>query len=43
LEHAANSNIVVAASDDPEVVAKFSRVVELNQGRVERIADAPVR
>jgi putative ABC transport system ATP-binding protein len=41
LAHAAKSNIVVAASDDPEVVARFSRVVDLNQGRVERITDAP--
>jgi putative ABC transport system ATP-binding protein len=34
LEHAAKSNIVVVASDDPEVVATFPQVVELDRGRI---------
>jgi ABC-type lipoprotein export system ATPase subunit len=41
LDHASRSNIVVAASDDPEVIARFSRVVELNNGRIEGIVETP--
>jgi ABC-type lipoprotein export system ATPase subunit len=36
LDHAAKSNIVVVASDDPEVVAAFPQVVELDRGRITR-------
>jgi ABC-type lipoprotein export system ATPase subunit len=46
LDHAAKSNIVVVASDDPEVVARFPLVVELNRGRIKRTGNAtdePVR
>ncbi len=34
LAHATTRNIVVVASDDPEIVAAFPRVVELNRGRI---------
>jgi putative ABC transport system ATP-binding protein len=34
MAHAAGPNIVVVASDDPEIVAAFPRVVELDQGRI---------
>jgi ABC-type lipoprotein export system ATPase subunit len=34
MAHAAGPNIVVVASDDPEIVAAFPRVVELNRGRI---------
>jgi putative ABC transport system ATP-binding protein len=34
MAHAAGPNIVVVASDDPEIVGAFPRVVELNRGRI---------
>jgi putative ABC transport system ATP-binding protein len=37
IAHAAKSNIVVVASDDPEVIAALSQVVELQRGRIESV------
>jgi putative ABC transport system ATP-binding protein len=37
LERASEQRIVIVASDDPAVVARFSRVVELEAGRVRAI------
>jgi putative ABC transport system ATP-binding protein len=37
IAHAANSNIVVVASDDPEVIAALPHVVELRRGQVEAV------
>lgn len=37
IAHAAKSNIVVVASDDPEVIAALPRVVELRQGQIESV------
>jgi ABC-type lipoprotein export system ATPase subunit len=37
LERASQQKIVVVASDDPAVVARFPRVVELDAGRVRAI------
>jgi ABC-type sugar transport system ATPase subunit len=34
MAHAAGPNVVVVASDDPEIVAALPRVVELNRGRI---------
>jgi putative ABC transport system ATP-binding protein len=34
-DHAAKSNLVVVASDDPEVIAELPQVAELNRGRIE--------
>ena len=34
MAHAAGPNIVVVASDDPEIVAALPRVVELSRGRI---------
>lgn len=34
MAHAAGPNIVVVASDDPEIVGAFPRVVELDRGRI---------
>jgi ABC-type lipoprotein export system ATPase subunit len=37
IAHAAKSNIVVVASDDPEVIAALPHVVELRRGQVEAV------
>lgn len=37
LAHAAKSNIVVVASDDPEVLSALPQVVELRRGEVEAV------
>ncbi len=37
IAHAAKSNIVVVASDDPEVIAVLPQVVELRRGQVEAV------
>jgi ABC-type lipoprotein export system ATPase subunit len=41
LDHAAKSNVVVVASDDPEVVATFPQVVELDRGRLQHTGHPP--
>jgi putative ABC transport system ATP-binding protein len=40
-DHAAKSNIVVVASDDPEVVATFPQVVQLDRGRIVQSSPVP--
>jgi putative ABC transport system ATP-binding protein len=42
LERASQQRIVIVASDDPEVVARFPRVVELEAGRVRAIGPPQV-
>jgi putative ABC transport system ATP-binding protein len=42
LERASQQRIVIVASDDPAVVARFPRVVELEAGRVRTIGPAQV-
>jgi putative ABC transport system ATP-binding protein len=37
VDHAAKSNIVVVASDDPQVVDALPQTVELNRGRIEGV------
>jgi putative ABC transport system ATP-binding protein len=41
LDHAAKSNIVVVASDDPDVVATFPQVVELDRGQMKHNGHQP--
>jgi ABC-type lipoprotein export system ATPase subunit len=37
MEHAAKSNLVVVASDDPEVIRAFPQVVELERGQIDQM------
>ncbi|HEV2361205.1 MAG TPA: ATP-binding cassette domain-containing protein [Acidimicrobiales bacterium] len=39
LEAAARGKIVIVASDDPAVISRFPRVVELDEGRVARVTE----